>query len=157
MDGWDTDFSFRYLISRPVSIVHRRDRKIKYLRRWPVSSKVEIARSLRHVNRMLTQRLEGHDLEGAFVRRGQDYEGRCSVVVSPEPVCGSNTPPVSGHQPRETVLKNRRAQVVADGPLVLEKLAGDYRTNCVTPEVLRPRRTTPITIEARHRVGTTRF
>ena len=74
-----------------------------------------------------------------------------------EPVGGGHTPPVAGRQSREPVLRHRRGQVVADGPLVLEKLGGDHGADRVAPVVLRSSRATPVTVEARDRIGATRL
>jgi hypothetical protein len=104
---------------------------------------------------MFTQRLERYDFEGAFVRRGQYNEGRGAVVVSAKPVPRGNTPPVAGHQSGETVLRNGRAEVITNGPLVLEKFCGHYGTNGVTAQVFGTGRTAPVTVEARHGIGAT--
>jgi len=105
---------------------------------------------------MLTESFERHDFEGALVGRGQNHVGRRPVVMGTEPVGGGHAPPVAGYQSREAVLRHRRGQVVADGPLVMEKLGGDHGADRVTPVVLRSCRAAPVTIEARDGVGTTR-
>jgi hypothetical protein len=95
-------------------------------------SHVEIARPGWHINGMLPECVERHDFKRTFVRRGQNNECGCSVIMSPEPVTGSDAPAVTGRQPRKAVLRNWRAQVVAYGPLVLEKFVGDYGANGMT-------------------------
>src|SRR5664279_4165685 len=74
-----------------------------------------------------------------------------------EPVGGRDTPPVARHQSREPVVRNRRGQVVADGPLVLKKLGGDDSADRVAPMVLRSCRATPVTEEAGDGVGAARL
>ncbi len=91
------------------------------------------------------------------MRRGQNDVGRRPVAMGPEPVNGGHTPAIAGHQSREPVLRHWRGQVVADNPLVLEKLGGDHGADRVAPKVLGSRRATPVTVETRDGIGTTRL
>ena len=52
-------------------------------------------------------------------------------------------------------MRHRRDQVVADLPLVLEKLGCDHRANRVATQILGTGVAAPITKEAGHRVGAT--
>ena len=106
---------------------------------------------------MLLQRIEGNDLQSAFVGRGQDDVGGGPVVVGPQPVDGGHTPTVAGYQAREAEFRHRCRQVVADGTLVLEELGCDHRADGVPSDVLGARRATTVTIEAGQRIGAAGF
>lgn len=71
---------------------------------------------------MLLQQLERHDVEGTLVRAREHDGGRRAVQVRAQPVGRRDAPPVTRIQPGEPVLRHRRAEVVADAPLVLEDL-----------------------------------
>jgi hypothetical protein len=89
------------------------------------------------------------------MRRGQNNVSCGPVGMGTEPVSGGHSPPIAGHQFWKPVLRHRRGQVVADGPLVLGKLCGDHGADRVAPVVLRSCRTTPVTVEARGGIGAT--
>jgi len=116
-------------------------------------SALEVAGTVRDIDGVLPERLEGNDLQGPLVRRGQHHVGRGPVVMGPQPVRGRHAPAVPGHEPGEVELGDRGDQVVADLALVLQELSGDHRADRVAAEVLRPGGAAPVPVEPGHRVA----
>jgi hypothetical protein len=104
---------------------------------------------------MLAQNIKRYDLECALVRRGEHHVRSGAIAMRKKPVGGGDTPPVAGHQSRELVVRHWRDEVVADGPLVPEKLSGDHCAYCVAPVILRSCSATSVAVEAGDRVGAT--
>jgi hypothetical protein len=69
-----------------------------------------------------------------------------------KPVDGGHAPPVAGHKARESVLRHRRRQIIANPTLMFEEFGGDHRTDRVTAKVFRSRRAAAVSIETRHGV-----
>jgi phosphoglycerate dehydrogenase-like enzyme len=105
-----------------------------------------------HVDRVLAQRIDRHDLQCPLVRRRHDDRGRHTVPVGAQPVRRRHAPAVAGHQPGEPVLRHRGGQIVADVPLVLEELRGHHRADRVAPDVLRSAVTASVAVKAGQRV-----
>src|SRR3954469_4301460 len=61
----------------------------------------QAARVVRDVDGVLAQGLEGHDLQGELVRRGQDDARGRAGVVGLQPPHGDDAPAVARLQPRE--------------------------------------------------------
>src|SRR5207302_8355918 len=119
---------------------------------WPtparLASPFEATWAGGHVNGMLLEGREWDDLQGLLMAGGED-DVRCSaVVVGAQPVRGSHTPAISGHQAGKMVLGHRRREVVADTALVLEELGGHHRADGVAAKVLAPGGTAPVSVEA---------
>ena len=104
---------------------------------------------------MFLESVKRDDLESSLMGRCKDDVGRGAILVCPEPVGCGHTPPIAGDKPRESIIGHRRDQVVADPPLVLEKLGCDDRADRVATQVLGTGIAAPITKEAGHRVGAT--
>ena len=64
---------------------------------------------------------------------------------------------LSRNQAGKAVKRHRRAEVVADGALVVEEIRGHHRADGVQPAVFRTRRTTAVTVEPRHRIRPARL
>ena len=107
----------------------------------------------RHVDGVLLERLERHELERALVRRRQHDVGRDAVLVGAPPVERGHAPAVAGHQPREAVLRHRRRQVVADAALVLEELRRHDRADRVAADVLDAAAAATVPVEAGDRIA----
>jgi hypothetical protein len=108
-----------------------------------------------HVDGMLAENLQRHDLEGALVGGGQhDVRGR-PVTVGPQPVRGGHAPPVAGDQAGESVLRRRRGQVVADAALVRQELDRHHGADRVAARVLGAGCAAAVPVEASDRVAAT--
>lgn len=104
---------------------------------------------------MFFQSVKRDDLKRSLMGGCKDDVGCGAVLVRLQPVGCRHTPPIAGREPRESILRHRRDQVVADPPLVLEKLGGYDRTDRVAAEVLRTGVATPIPEKTGDRVGPT--
>lgn len=82
------------------------------------------------------------------MRAGKDDVGGCVVLVGPQPVGCGHAPTITGYQTREAVLRDRRAEVIADPLLMLEELLGHHRTDGVASSVLRTGAAAPVAIKA---------
>ncbi len=122
----------------------------------PLSSASERSRVCGDVDRVLAESIERNDLEGTLVSGREDDVGRGAIQVRSQPVGRSHAPPIARPEPRKTVLRHRRDEVVADPLLVLEKFGGDHGADRVAAEVLRTGATAAVTEEAGHGVGATR-
>jgi hypothetical protein len=111
----------------------------------------------RDVDRVLLEHGERHDVQCPLVRRREYYMGGSSIAVSAQPVHGRDTPAIAGHEARELVFGNWRAQVVADAALVGQELGRYDRADGVAAQVIRPGAAAAITEESGYRVGTTWF
>ena len=92
-----------------------------------------------------------------LVGGGQHHRRRAAVLVGPQPVDRGDAPAVARHEPREVVLRHRRAEVVADRALVLEELGRDDGADRVAAEVLGTGGAAAVPVEAGHRVGAARL
>ena len=110
-----------------------------------------------HVDGVLAQRVERHDLQRPLVRGGEHHPGCGAVVVGPQPVRRRHAPAVPRHQPGELVLRHGGGQVVADPALMLEELGGHHRADRVTPPVLGPGAAAAVPVEPGDRVSAARF
>jgi hypothetical protein len=111
----------------------------------------------RDVDGVLAQRRERDDIKGALVRGCEHDVGGCAILVRSQPVRGGYAPAVTGHEPGEAVLLQRGAEIVADAPLVLEKLGRDHRADRVTPPVLGAGAAAPVAVEPGERIDPTRL
>lgn len=102
---------------------------------------------------MLLQGTEWDYLEGPCVGGRQHHVSGRAVLVRPQPVHRGDAPSVAWNQPGEPVFRPRRAEVVADVTLVIEKLRRHHCADRVTSPVLGTRAAGPIPIEAREGVG----
>jgi hypothetical protein len=93
------------------------------------------------------ENLERDDLERSLMRGCKDDIGRRTVHVRPQPIGCGHAPPVAGNESRESILRHRRDQVVADSLLVFEKLVGHNSTDRMAPQVLGTGVAAPITKE----------
>src|ERR1700733_8381447 len=116
---------------------------------------LEGPRVLGNVDRVLLERGQGNDLQGALVGRREHDRRREAVLVGAQPVRRRDAPAVSWHETGEPVLRHRRAQVVADAPLVLKELAGHHRADSVTAAVRRSSVAAAVPVEAGERVSST--
>ena len=99
--------------------------------------------------------VERNDLERSLMGRCKDDVSCGAVLVGLQPVGCGHTPPITRREPRKSILRHRRSQVVTDLPLVLEELGGDDRADRVATEVLGTGVAASIPKETGHRVGTT--
>jgi len=106
---------------------------------------------------VLLQRREGHDLKRPLMSGGHDHVGGRAIAMSPQPVSRRHAPAVPRHEPRETELRHRGNQIVADAALVLKELSGHHGADRVASPVFRPGVTAPIPVEAGDRVRATRL
>ena len=106
-----------------------------------------------HVDGVLAQRLERHDLQRALVRRGEHDVRRGAVLVGAQPVDRRDAPAVAGHEAREAVQRHRRREVVADAALVVEELLGHDRADRVAAEILGSGAAAAVAVEAGQRIG----
>src|ERR1700744_1137924 len=116
---------------------------------------LEGARVLGNVDRVLLERGQGNDLECALVCGREHDWRREAVLVGAQPVRRRDAPAVSWHETREAVLRHRRAQVVADAPLVLKELARHHRAAGVAAPVLWSGVAAAVPVEAGERVSST--
>lgn len=107
----------------------------------------------RDVDSVLLEYIEGNDSKGSLMRGGKHDIGSSVVLMGPQPVDGCHAPTVAGHQTGEAVLRDWRAQVVADPPLMLEELLGHHGADRVAPSVLRSGAATPVAKKAGDRVA----
>ena len=107
----------------------------------------------RNVNGIFLQHFEWDDLQSPLVGRGKHDWRRHPVEMRPQPIRRGHTPPVSGNETGESILGHRRAQVVADLTLVIEKFFSDNRANRVTSDVFHACGAITIPVEAGERVG----
>lgn len=105
---------------------------------------------------MFLESVKWHDLECSLMGGCEDHIGGGAVLVRLQPVGCGHTPPIAGRESRESKLRHRRHQVVADLPLVLEKLSGDHCADRVAAHILGTCVAAPITKEAGDRVHATR-
>src|SRR4051812_28358791 len=112
-------------------------------------SRLQLAGIGGHVDRVLAQRFQSHDLQHLLVRRGQDH--RCSGrrVVGASPVHRGHAPAVTRRKSREAVLGHRRRQVIADAALVLQELLRHHGADRVAPDVLGSRSAAAVAVEPR--------
>src|SRR6201986_1612766 len=116
---------------------------------------LEGARVLGNVDTVLLERGQGNDLTcGLACGREHDWR-REAALVGAQPVRRRDAPAVSRHETREAVLRHRRAQVVADAPLVLEELARHHRADGVAAPVLWAGVAAAVPVEAGKRVSST--
>lgn len=102
---------------------------------------------------MLLQHVEGNHGQGAFAVGRQRGGASQSVVVGPKPVQCGDTLAVAGRETGNPVLRHRRRQVVADGPLVREELDGrDCAENSAT-DVRLCCGAAAVAVEADHGLG----
>ena len=120
-----------------------------------LSSGLERPRIQGDVDCVFLESVKRDDLERSLMGGCEDDVGCGAVLVRLQPVACGHTPPIAGRQPRELILRHRRDQVVADLPLVLEKLGGDHSADRVAPQILGTGVAAPITKEAGDRVGAT--
>ena len=71
--------------------------------------------------------------------RGKHDRSGFALSIGAEPVRGRDTPTVPGNQPRESVLRHWRGEVVADAALVFEEFGRDNGADRVAAEVLGAR------------------
>jgi hypothetical protein len=107
----------------------------------------------RNVDGVLLEGVERDDFERQPMRGCKDDVGRGTGLMRRQPVGCSHTPAITGHEPRKSILRHRRDQVVADAQLVLEELGGDNGADRVAPKVLRTGVAASITKESGNRVG----
>ena len=98
---------------------------------------------------MREQGFAGNDLQGRFIRRAQQDGGREAGLVGLQPPARAHAPAISRLQSREPELRSWRAQVVPDGPLMLEEFCGHHRADGVRAEIIRAGRAAAIAVEAR--------
>lgn len=122
---------------------------------FDLGSAAQRARVGWNVNGVFFQHVERHDLKSTLMGRCEHNESCHPVVVGTKPVRRRHTPAIAGYEARESVLRHRRREVVADSALVVQKLSGHERTNRMATQILWPGRTAAISIEARQRIGTT--
>src|SRR5438067_733560 len=120
-------------------------------------SVVERGGAGRHVDRVLPERLQRHDVQGPLMGGGQHHGRGDAVAVGPQPVGRGHAPAVPGHQPGEGELGDRGAEVVADPALVVEELGGHHGADRVTAPVLRPGVAAAVPVEAGDRVRAARL
>src|SRR5690606_31103818 len=118
---------------------------------------VERAGVCGYVDCVLLQHLERDDLERPLVRRREHDRCGGSDVARTQPVDRRDAPTVAGDETREVVVRHRRGEVVADAALVSEELGADDSTHRVAADVLGTCRAAAVAIEARERIGATRF
>src|ERR1700733_2482306 len=116
---------------------------------------LEGPRVLGNVDRVLLERGQGNDLKCALVGGREHDRRRETVLVGAQPVRRRDAPSVARHETREAVLRHRRAQVVADAPLVLEELTRHHRADGVAAPVLRSGVAAAVPVEAGERVSST--
>jgi hypothetical protein len=120
-----------------------------------LSSGLERPRIQGDVDRVFLESVKRDDLKRSLMG-GCEYDVGCgTVLVRVEPVGCGHTPPIAGRQPGESILRHRGDQVVADLPLVLEKLGGDHSADRVAPQILGTGVAAPIAKETGDRVGAT--
>jgi hypothetical protein len=107
------------------------------------------------VDCVFLESVQRDDLKRSLMGGCEDDVGCGAILVRQEPVARGHTPPIAGHEPRESIVRHRGDQVVADPPLVLEKLGGDYRADRVATQILGTRVAAAITKETGYRVGAT--
>ena len=90
----------------------------------------------RHVDRVLPEDLDRHDIQHVLVRRSEHHMRRSTIVMRPQPIASCHAPAVAGHEPRKAVLRNGSTQIVPDVALVFEELSGNHGTDGVATEVL---------------------
>src|SRR6478735_3700608 len=91
------------------------------------------------------------------MRRREEHRCRDAVLLGLQPARGDHAPPVARRQPGEAPLGPRRHEVVADGPLVVEELAGRNDADGVAAAVLGAGRAPAVAVEAGDRVGAAGF
>ncbi len=106
---------------------------------------------------MLPQDVEGNVVDRSLVSRREDHWRRNAIEVGSQPVAGGDTPPIPGSQARESELRHRSSEVVADRSLVLEELGGHHRADRVTPAITRIGAAGPVAKPSGDRIGSTRF
>ena len=134
----------------------RRARRRRSLSRRS-SSVFERARVGGHVDRVLREQVERDEIERPLVGGGENDECGDALFVRAQPRVGRHAPAVAGLESGKVVLGRRRAQVVADAPLIFEKLPGHDGADRVTSEVTRAGAAAAVTVEAGERVGAARL
>src|SRR3954465_15344439 len=86
----------------------------------------QAAHVIRHVDRVLAQRLERRDLQCAGVGRGQDNARRDPGLIRLQPARRHHAPPVAGPQTGKGELRPTRGEVVAEVALQGEELRRDH-------------------------------
>src|SRR5437764_244828 len=81
------------------------------------------------VDRVSLEHVEGDDLERPLMGCGEDDERGHVFLVRPSPGPRGHAPAVARLEAGEGECRDRRAQVVADALLVLEKFGGHYRAD----------------------------
>jgi hypothetical protein len=117
------------------------------------SSGLECPRIQRDVDCVFLESVKRDDLKRSLMGGCEDDVGCGAVLVRLEPVGCGHTPPIAGREPGESILRHRRDQVVADSPLMLEKLGGDHGADRVAPQILGTGVAAPIAKETGDRVG----
>jgi hypothetical protein len=110
-----------------------------------------------HVDRVLLEQIERHDIERPLVRGGEDDESGDALFVRAQPGVGRHAPAVPGLEAGKVVLGRRRAQVIPDAPLILEKFSGHDGADRVTPQVTGAGTAAAVAVEAGERVGAARL
>src|SRR5580693_7062516 len=113
---------------------------------------VQGRRAGRDVDRVLPERIERDDLQGPLVGGGQHHGRGDTFVVRPQPVGRGHAPAVPRHQPGESELRSRTAEVVADPALVVKELGGYHRADRVTAAVFLAGVAAAVPVEAGDRV-----
>lgn len=119
--------------------------------------RLKVSRAGRHVYRVFAKHLNRNDLENSLVRRRENHVRGRAIAMGTKPVGGRHTPPIPRRQAAKPVLGCRRAEVVANGDLMLKKLGGDDCADGVTPPVFRPRGAASIAVEAREGLKSARL
>src|SRR6185312_15873947 len=82
---------------------------------------------------------------------------RAAVMVCAKPIHGRDTPTVAGHESGKAVFGYRCHQVVADRTLMLKKLCGHDRTNCVRTDIFGTGCAAAVPVEPSERIRAARF
>jgi hypothetical protein len=121
---------------------------------YAASSVLQGARIWRDVDCVFPERRERNDLQCPRMGRCQDDRCRRAIEMSSQPVRRGNAPAIAGHEPRELVSGHRRAQIIADTPLMLEELSRHHCAYRVAAEVFGPGIATSVAVEPGDRVIT---
>lgn len=111
----------------------------------------------RDVNCVVLEHGERNNVQSSLMGRRQHHWCSSAVVVGAQPVRGSYAPAIPWLQPGKTVLRHRRAQVIANTALVLQELTGHDRAYRMAPQVLGTGAAAPVSVETRDRVGPARL
>jgi hypothetical protein len=114
---------------------------------------VEAAGMARDIHRVLLEHVEWHDVQRSLVGRREDHVSGSAIAVGAQPVHGRDAPAITGHQAGKLIGRDWRAQVVADAPLMVEKLSGDHSADGVAAEILWSGPAAAITVETGQRVA----